>query len=286
MLGNVVKVIIKRFIRKEHLYWVLSKIRMRTRKILRFEVYLLYHCNLNCAGCAVFSPIAKEEYLDAVCYEQDCKRLSELTGGKAECIRLMGGEPTLHPNISIFCDITRRYFKNAEIQLVTNGILLNKQADNFWEICGKNNIKVQISRYPIKINMDSILEKGKTNNVTIEVTESKADEMFHLKLDTVGEQNAADSFKNCWIKNSCITLSKGRLYTCSIIPAADHFNRYFNKELKIEENDGIDIYKTKTIEEIFKFLNKPIGFCRYCDMKGMSYGHGWQISKKEIEEWT
>jgi MoaA/NifB/PqqE/SkfB family radical SAM enzyme len=259
---------------------------MRTRKTLRFEVYLLYHCNLNCAGCAVFSPIAKEEYLDTACYEQDCKRLSELTDGKAECIRLMGGEPTLHPNMSVFFNITRRYFKTAEIQLVTNGISLNKQDDNFWETCGKNNIKIQISKYPIKIDMDGISEKGKSKNVAIEITESKADEMFHLKLDIEGKQDSVDSFNNCWVKNSCITLSKGRLYTCSIIPAVEHFNSYFSKELTVKGNDGIDIYKTNTIKEIFEFLTKPIGFCHYCNMKGMIYGQKWHISQKEMEEWT
>jgi MoaA/NifB/PqqE/SkfB family radical SAM enzyme len=285
MLGNVVKVLIKRFIKKETLYWALSKIRMGTRKSLRFEVYLVYHCNLNCAGCAVFSPLAKEEYLDTASYEQDCKRLSRLTNGEAECIRLLGGEPTLHKSLLDFCNITRKYFKQAKIQLVTNGILLPKMEDIFWETCGRNNITIQISRYPLKINMDEIIEKAGLYNVFMEITESKTDEMFHLKLDTDGKQAAKHSFKNCWVKNSCITLSHGKLYTCSIIPAVEHFNRYFNRGLVSKESDYIDIYRAESIEEILNFLCKPVSFCRYCDIKGMSYGHKWQISKKDIGEW-
>jgi ABC-2 type transport system ATP-binding protein len=258
---------------------------MKIRKVLRFEVYLVYHCNLNCAGCAVFSPLAEEKYLDVNCYEQDCKRLHELTDGEVECIRLLGGEPTLHPNLLDFCRVTRQYFKTAKIQLVTNGILLHKSDDDFWEKCKENNITIQISRYPIKINIDETIEKGKRYNVAVEVTESKTEEMFHLKLDTSGKQSAEDSFKKCWIKNSCITLSLGKLYTCSIIPAAEHFNRYFNKELTINESDYIDIYKVKNIKEILKFLCKPASFCRYCDITKMSYGHKWHISKKNIREW-
>jgi len=281
-----IKIILKRFIRQEILYWLAAKIRMRTRKNLRFTVYLTYHCNLNCARCSVFSPVAKEEYLDSVCYEQDCKRLSELTKGKAKRIWLVGGEPTLHPNLLAFFDITRQHFKDAVIQLITNGILLSKQNDGFWEMCAQKNIVIQISQYPIKIDMDKILEKAKSYNVAIELTEIKSDEMFQLKLDTEGKQNAVNSFNNCWIKNSCITLSHGKLYTCSTIPAAVHFSHFFNKELSFTENDGIDIYKTRTIREILKFLSKPVGFCRYCNVKSMSYGHKWHISKKDIEEWT
>jgi len=285
-MGNALKLIIKRLIRKEILYWVLSKTRMKLRKSLRFEVYLVYHCNLNCAGCAVFSPLAKEKYLDMDSYEQDCKRLSELTNGEVECIRLLGGEPTLHPNLLDFCNITRKYFKQAKIQLVTNGILLPKAEDNFWETCKKNNIIIQISRYPLKINMDGIIEKSRRYKVSTEITESKENEMFHLALDTEGKHSAKDSFYNCWVKNSCITLSHGKLYTCSLIPAVEHFNRYFNKNLTIKEEDGIDINKTKSIKEILRFLTRPVSFCRYCDIKRMSYGHKWEISKKNIEEWT
>jgi len=287
MLGRSIIIILISIVRRrEILYWLAAKIRMITRKSLRFEVPLLYHCNLNCAGCGVFSPVAKEEYLDSVLYEQDCKRLSELTQGKAECIRLVGGEPTLHPNLLDFCNITRKYFKKAVIQLVTNGILLNKQTDEFWKTCGKNDITIQISRYPIKINMEGILEKGKSNNVTIEVTESKSNEMFHLRLDINGKQNSVYSFENCWQKNSCITLSNSKLYCCGIIPATTNFNYYFNKELIVNENDGIDIYKTESIKDILKFLSKPVSFCKYCNVKKMSYCHEWHISKKEIGEWV
>jgi organic radical activating enzyme len=239
------KIILKRLIPNVLLYWLASKIRMKKRSALRFEVYLVYHCNLNCAGCAVFSPIGEETYLDAICYERDCKRLYELTSGYVECIRLLGGEPTLHPNLSDFFIITRKYFKEAKIQLVTNGILLYKEEENFWKKCNENSIIIQISNYPIKINMDGIFEKSNLYGVAIEVTESKTDEMFHLKLDVEGNQNAIKSFNNCWIKNSCITLSGGKLFTCSIIPAIKHFNMYFDKDLIVEENDYIDIYKAK-----------------------------------------
>ena len=57
-------------------------LRRREQKTLqRVEVYLVDHCNLKCAGCGVFSPLAEDKYLDISMYQRDCQRLSELTGG-------------------------------------------------------------------------------------------------------------------------------------------------------------------------------------------------------------
>ena len=78
------------------------------QELLRYEVHLTEHCNLNCKSCFHFSSRAEEEYLDVTEYEKDCKRLSELFGGVASDILLMGGEPLLHPDIEKFIEITRK----------------------------------------------------------------------------------------------------------------------------------------------------------------------------------
>ena len=282
IIGKVVprriKILLFNFFRK--------KIGRSPLEYLRFGIALTTHCNLNCAGCASFSPIAEEEYMDTGSYEQDCKRIYELTNGKVEYIGLAGGEPTLHPNLLDFINITRKYFEDAEIQLITNGLFLNKKDNKFWEACKKNNIIILISKYPIKINMDEILEKGKLYDIVVKITESKTDEMFHFKLDIEGKQDVEESFDNCFMSEDCTHLSEGRLYPCGIIYCIKNFNRYFNMELKPCENDSIDIYKAKDINEILEFLNKPVSFCRYCDIKQISYMNKWHISKKDIKEWT
>lgn len=109
--------------------------------LLKFEVHLTDKCNLNCKGCMHFSCLCEEtNLLDIHIYENDCKRISELTKGKIDNILLLGGEPLLHPNVKDFLIITRKYFPEISIpnrigiiDLVTNGILLHKQSDDFWE---------------------------------------------------------------------------------------------------------------------------------------------------------
>lgn len=58
---------------------------------LSFSVHLCEHCNLNCAGCSNFSPLAKEEYTDINIYKSDMERLAYLSKGEAYRIQLSGG---------------------------------------------------------------------------------------------------------------------------------------------------------------------------------------------------
>jgi hypothetical protein len=53
--------------------------RLKKRKLLRFDVQLADHCNLNCKGCANFSPIAAKQFLEKESFENDCARLAMLT---------------------------------------------------------------------------------------------------------------------------------------------------------------------------------------------------------------
>ena len=118
---------------------------------LKFEVHVCEHCNLNCKGCYHFSPLAKEEFLDVVEWENDCKRLSILFDREMEFISLMGGEPLLHPKICDLLKITRKYFDIGDVSIITNGILLLDMDDDFWNTCRENNVTIRQTKYPIDI---------------------------------------------------------------------------------------------------------------------------------------
>ncbi|MDR1362728.1 MAG: 4Fe-4S cluster-binding domain-containing protein [Spirochaetaceae bacterium] len=87
--------------------YFLSVKRTQKLKTLKFGVMLAEHCNLNCAGCGTYSPLAKEKFYDVAAFRNDCKRLSDLTGVKIDNISFAGGEPLLHPQITDFFDIAR-----------------------------------------------------------------------------------------------------------------------------------------------------------------------------------
>ncbi|MCL2441516.1 MAG: radical SAM protein [Treponema sp.] len=271
--------------------WITANQRLKPRKQLRFETDVADHCNLNCKSCHHFSSVADQNFVKTEVFEKDFERLSQLAGRNNENIDIMGGEPLLHPEISKLAEIARKYF-DGPINIVTNGILLEKMNDVFWESCRKNNIRIIVSSYPIKLNVKQIKELAKKHKVTLKIRSifMSKNSWCKLPLDLSGKQSLKENSKLCITINKCIFLKNGRLSTCCLPLVADRFNNYFEtkgfcKNLEVTDDDSIDIYKAKNIDEIYEFLSKPMPFCRYCRIKSWEIGIEWGVSKKEITEW-
>lgn len=263
------------------------EVRKTPKVMLDFEVQLVEHCNLNCAGCSHFSPLADKEFLDVLEYEKDLKCLSSLFDGEANFIRLMGGEPLLHPELKKIIELTRKYFPDCIIDLDTNGILLLSMNKEFFNVLKENNIFLTITKYPIKLDYKKIEEKCSEEKIKFRYFDNQIVRKFiHLPLDLEGRQLIEKNFYNCYLANCCHTLKHGKMFTCSTVPHVHHFNKYYNCNLKVSKNDYIDIYKVKNKEEILNFLAKPIPFCRYCNVNKRTYNHNWKKSSHDINEWT
>jgi len=246
------------------------------------------HCNLNCRGCDHFSPVAQPSFYDLVKFEKDIKRLYELFDDNIGCIKLMGGEPLLNPDVLKYCEITRKYFKNSPIKIVSNGILIDKQSSEFYEKIHDLNIIIEYTKYPINLNYEEFENIAKKYNICIRTFSRCTEEIktsYKIPLDLEGKQNIKENFANCFHAKNCLFLKYGKLYTCTVAPSIEHFNKYFNKNIPLSENDGIDIYKVKDKKTILKFLARPIPFCKYCNVKGRTFKNEWGISKKDINEW-
>lgn len=266
----------------------LIEIKNRTmpKVMLDYEVQLVEHCNLNCARCSHFCPVAEEEYLDITEYEKDVKRLSQLFDGEANFIRIMGGEPLLHKKVNEFAKITRKYFKNAIIDLCTNGILIMSMDKTFFKTMKECNVSVSVTKYPIGIDYDKIRKKCEDNGVKFRFFDKEVVRKFNsLPLDEEGRFQIEKNFCKCYLANTCHTLKHGKMFTCSTIPHVEHYNKYFNKNLIVSNSDYIDIYKAKDKKEILEFLSKPVPFCRYCNVDNRKYSFDFEKSNKDINEW-
>lgn len=252
-------------------------------------VHLAEHCNLNCCGCDHFSPLAEKSFTDINQFKKDINRLAELSCQELGVLKLMGGEPLLHPNIIDFIHISREAFPNTRIEIVTNAIILNIQPDEFWQTCKNYDIIIVPTKYPIKTDYEKAEYLAKSKGVKYEYYgnfDKVIKTSYHIPLDVEGKQDAVTNFLNCFHANNCLFLKNGKLYTCTVAPNIEHFNKYFGYNIPLKENDGIDIYKAQTISNVLEFLAKPIPFCKYCNVKGRTFGHNWCISNKDIKEWT
>lgn len=255
----------------------------KNHSIKYFEVHLTEHCNLNCQSCFHFSPLAEEEYADLTTFENDFKRLSLLLNGEIKSFSLMGGEPLLHPKCTSFFEIARKYFPNACIQLVTNGILLNVQPVSFWESMQKYNIVLRPTKYPINIDWEQIEKMASNYNIKLEYYGVRKISC-KIPICINGMLDSVQNYKKC-VCTPCRILKKGKIYPCSIAGNIHHFIKYYNINIENSPLNGIDIYKVKNIFEIDKFLKKQIPLCKYCNGSGYRLYKKWAVSKKDINEW-
>ena len=263
---------------------------------LHFDVHIVEHCNLNCALCGHFSPLAEESYLDPASYERDCKRLSELFDGEMASILLLGGEPLLHPQIVEFMRITREAFPVGRIRIVTNGILLPKMTEKFWDACKEYNVEISPSYYPIKFDYDGWGQIAESKGVKYtpfslpNQTQSKKSwgKVFPICTKRGGTYGLSRSnFLRCQDANHCVTLRDGRMYPCDIAAHAFHLKKYFDLDIQLSDRDSVDIYSVGSGSELLEALARPIPFCQYCDVvdAGKLLTCDWGVSRKDRYEW-
>ncbi|MCI5933899.1 MAG: radical SAM protein [Lachnospiraceae bacterium] len=254
----------------------------------RFEVSLAEHCNLNCKYCSHFSSIAEKEFLDIEQYRKDISRMSELLEAKSGIIYLLGGEPLLYDKVEECMIITRQAFPNSRIILLSNGLLLPKMPSSFFEVCRTHKIVVSVTMYPVNFDYQLIEDLLERENIEFDYMRMSDDECTFSKmpLDIKGSQDAYTSFTNCDMANQCHQLREGKVYTCSVIGCIQHFNKKFNQNLEVTEDDYVDIYQVKNKKQMLEKLAKPAPFCRYCNVQNRKENLRHEISKKEMSEWT
>lgn len=265
-------------------------IRLTPQTRLRYVVLnILEHCNLNCKGCDHFAPIAEKREIPFETIEKDLERFSEIMEQEVGIIGIMGGEPLLHPQLPQIISAVRKFFPDTRIQVDTNGMLLLKQEEAFWESCRENGAVIVCTKYPIHLDYNAITEKCRENQVEFEYYGDETVEkvLYKIPLDLKGEQDARESFANCFHANHCVTLVEGRVYPCTVAPNTHIFNERYGTNINLCENDYLDIYNEHlTKRRVLEFLSSPIPFCRFCDVAHRSHGHVWERSGEEMAEWV
>ena len=126
--------------------------------VLSIDIGIVSHCNLNCKGCNHFSPIIPEEFITLEEFARDIRRLAEILSTKIRKIGLLGGEPLLHPQIADLVRLSREAFPHPEIEIMTNGLLLGKQSEEFWASCRECGVSIEITKYPIDFDYKKVMK--------------------------------------------------------------------------------------------------------------------------------
>lgn len=242
------------------------------------EFNITDHCNMKCKGCALFAPIAPIKNISLTQLNKDLERLSELFSN-IKLIRFIGGEPLLNKEITDVIKITRRFFPNSDVRILTNGTLLNSMSKVFWDTLKLNNIGIDITLYPKFHNLENdYLELSRNKDVDIIVRKKYVFKKFisNKKCD-----NYKEIFESCSFKVSTF-LRDGKISACHMPLMAHIFNNYFNRNLST--NGFIDIYSSNINgEDVIEFLKNPTESCGSCCIERPKFD--WEESSPEVSHW-
>lgn len=249
------------------------------------EIPITDRCNLNCKGCLfACNAIERNEDVPGEQIVRDLHRMKEVFGD-IPWIRILGGEPLMHPQILYILGECRKVFPQSEVDVLTNGLLIPKLPESFFEELVRLNISIHISGYRptfgILDQIDRILSDYKLNYTIL-----KRDEF--VKYYTTESINSMDeSYKECMV-SACTELYRGRLSRCSAAIAFEKLNRQFGTEYCVTKDvDWYDIYdRNIDANEIIRKLAKPSPICKYCTIQKQSFNWDYAGSKPDLEDYV
>lgn len=233
-----------------------------------YEIPITDRCNLNCKGCLFgCNAEAKAEHIPMEEVIRDVKRMSELFCN-IPWIRILGGEPLLHPDIVEIMREVRACNLYSDIDVCTNGLMIPKMPEIFFECIKEENISLHISGYPPTYKMYKQIEE-KLQKYRIDAATLEREEFFKFyTLDATNDKNV--SYQKCFTA-ACREVYKGRISNCSGVIAFEKMNCQFGTEYKmIPGEDYIEIHDEKlTGWDIMDVLDRPTNACKYCDLENM-----------------
>lgn len=246
------------------------------------EIQIVDHCNLNCAFCNHFSPIAEPWCMPIEDFRAQIEAVRDNLPNLKTLI-LLGGEPTLHPQLLDICKIARELLPEVGLEIFTNGVKI-KYIEDLMPALKELNVYMSFSSYPGHYNMertDKLMQKYDNSGYT--------NTRIFMEQNIVDEKHEGDfefNYFNCGHHTiPCFTIKDFKLYIC---PFAAHVSHYF-KAAVISHPETLDDYLyipdiKGDLDKIqdFIFTAKPI--CAYC--RHETSVAIWQLSNKDLTEYN
>lgn len=178
------------------------------------EVNAVWHCNLRCRSCSHGSPAMEERFADPSQVLHDLRRLRAVM--VVEHVRVVGGEPLLHPQLPALLLAIKRSEISPNTRLLSNGVGLESAPDEFWQRLDE----VHVSVYPATARRwrtigPDVVRRSSEFGVPITV---KRFEYFRESFRPLDDDHDLTEriYSTCQVAHSwrCLTVERGVLYPC------------------------------------------------------------------------
>ncbi|GGK43384.1 hypothetical protein GCM10010124_40190 [Pilimelia terevasa] len=241
---------------------------MSQNKIWRpaIEFNLTEHCNLSCTHCDHASSVMPPRFADLASFTRDIEALSHTL--EAAEFKFVGGEPLLHPELLDFLKVARRVGIARRFILVTNGVLLHKVPDEFWDLIDG----MWISIYPgvrNRFDWDWVQQKADEHRIFVWRKETPEFAQRSLIAEIRSEELVQMVFDNCDLAHleSCHAVYEGRYYMCAPSVWTEPRLALRGVTFNNRQVDSVALHDNPNLrDELDELIRRrqPLEACRYC----------------------
>jgi organic radical activating enzyme len=231
-------------------------------QIRGLEYSIIQNCNLACPLCAHQAWRADKKYSLKETIINDLKLISKYIISYE--LRIIGGEPLLHPDIvNIMKDVYKLKINN-NIVLATNATLIKDIHEELFDYF--DCLKITLYSYSKKkVDINKIKELCNKHHKKIIVLQF--DHIKILEFIRCNEDEAQRRWDNCFMRrmNICTSVCDGRFYPCAISQAMPYWIHKFVKNFD-GSKDYADIKNLSELEYITnkKEHSEACHFCTGC----------------------
>lgn len=233
------------------------------------ELHVVEHCNLRCAQCCNVSPYLPELTLSVEAVRRTCTRLREVV--RPDVLKIMGGEPLLHPDIGGVLRAVRESGVAPRVRLFTNGLLLPSLSDDAFAALDELTVSSYASA-PVRPEVIAATEaRARRLDVVLNV---KAVSTFNTVLTAAPQPAEATQavYDACWLRHRCLVVRGGVFYKCT----RSAYHADYHARVAVEARDeaaeetqralGIPLEAADFPARLAAYLSEraPLASCSHC----------------------
>ena len=198
---------------------------MKIKTIQSLQIHVTHSCNLTCESCSHYSNQGHTGVLSL----DEANHWMKLWSPRIspQVFTLLGGEPTIHPNLTEFISLSKKNWPDAKLILQTNGFFLHRHP-NLSRVLRNSNCRIHLSIHhnspeyvmrlkPILALLDQWREDG--IDVFYENALDRWTRRYHGYGSTMKpfrDNNPRRSWEICPAKE-CPQLFEGKIWKCAAL---------------------------------------------------------------------
>lgn len=261
-----------------------DKYRLKDGRILTrtCEVNVTEHCNLRCRSCTHLSPVLPKHFVDPGALNSD---LTALAGSyHATVLKILGGEPLLHPNLLDVITAARESQVAEKIEIWTNGLLLPRMEQRVWEVVDSIRISLYPGRSLKQHQLDRCIDLARQYSVPIRYKRYQTFQESYSEQGTDDPLLVKRIYATCneahrW---RCHTVANGWFFKC---PQSYFIPRGMSPGQEAAYSNGIQIDGSPEFRgRLLSYLTspEPLPACRNCLGSSGKWFEHQQVRREEF----